>query len=560
MVRDLVRQFSDPLDFYRELIQNAIDAGSNRIDVRIQSVPLGKGRLLAKIQVEDDGEGMDERVIDDYLLVLFKSTKEDDLTKIGKFGIGFVSVFALSPKLVRLFTAKNAESWRLDFPSSRKYEKYRMPEIREGTLVELTKELSVKEYGGFIADSLSRVRYWCKHAETRIYFQAGEAAPALINEPFGLEGESLRYREEGTEIVMAFSAQEEPFYGFYNRGLTLKEGKKTFIPGVSLKVKSRYLEHTLTRDNVMGDDNYRKVIRLALRLAQDRLPERLRVELTEFAAKAAACALAGDGAGLAAAAEQWQRRLPCLKRLLSGFWSRWKRSDWRIFPAVTGETLSVRDVLRSIEREGGKLYFSEQATPVARELAKRGTAVLASGPWLGEIGALGAHAETIQASAAFILPKLLKDQSIEPGLRSFLTTLRWADSKSGAKYRSIQAADFAYPGSPIQERMFLTQKNPGSLGAASERPRSSLLGLRRERLHALVNHADPFIKSLAELHAARPGLSAFLCLKVMHLSDGEVPPEQEEQYCNLAAQLENKLLQTALQLDSACAAPLGAKA
>ena len=35
MVRDLVSQFSDTLAFYRELIQNAIDAGSNRVDVSL---------------------------------------------------------------------------------------------------------------------------------------------------------------------------------------------------------------------------------------------------------------------------------------------------------------------------------------------------------------------------------------------------------------------------------------------------------------------------------------------------------------------------------------------
>ena len=127
LVRDLVDQFDRPLDFYRELIQNAIDAGSNRIDVtlewqppdpavpgaKVEGEPMGR----AVIRVEDDGEGMDEHVIDEYLLVLFRSTKEDDFTKIGKFGIGFVSVFAPRPDLVRVYTSKGGESWRIDFPS-----------------------------------------------------------------------------------------------------------------------------------------------------------------------------------------------------------------------------------------------------------------------------------------------------------------------------------------------------------------------------------------------------------------------------------------------------------
>ncbi|TPW17409.1 MAG: hypothetical protein FD126_3658, partial [Elusimicrobia bacterium] len=100
LVKELVDQFDEPLDFYRELIQNSIDAGSNRIDVSLERVTGEDGKARAVIRLEDDGEGMDEAVINDYLLVLFKSTKEDDYTKIGKFGIGFVSVFAPQPERV----------------------------------------------------------------------------------------------------------------------------------------------------------------------------------------------------------------------------------------------------------------------------------------------------------------------------------------------------------------------------------------------------------------------------------------------------------------------------
>ncbi|MBI5245318.1 MAG: ATP-binding protein [Elusimicrobia bacterium] len=559
MVKDLVGQFSDPLDFYRELIQNAIDAGSNRIDVALEAQPLAKGRVLATVSVEDDGEGMDEVVIDDYLLVLFKSTKEDDLTKIGKFGIGFVSVFAPKPQLVRLYTAKNGESWRLDFPSYKKYEKYRMPQPREGTRVELHKEMSAEEYARFAEESLTRIRHWCKHAETRIYFSESSrgASPSLVNEPFALEGESLRYREEGTEIAMAFSADPEPFYGFYNRGLTLKEGKKAFVPGVALKVKSRYLEHTITRDNVMEDDNYRKALGIVMRLAKDELPERLRAELAEIALNVSRCAAAGDREGVAKHTEEWGRRLPFLRWLFGGFWSRWRRSDWKIFPGVAGEALSIHDVHEAIDSSGGKLYFEELGSPVARELAKRGIMVLAAGPWLNEVNAWGRAGQTAKASTAFILPKVLKDEDAPLAVRSLLTTLRWADSQCGAKYQGILAADFTYPDSSIQDRIFVTQKEPGALGSSSERPRSSLLWLRRRRLHALLNTADSFVEGLAALHETRPGLAAYLCLKVMHLSDGEVPSELEDRYCNLAEKLEQTLLETALRLDAASALALG---
>ena len=72
----------------RELIQNSLDAGAARINVRMA---WSDGEL--RIEVDDDGEGMDRATIEGYLLTLFRSTKEEDLTKIGKFGVGFVSVF-----------------------------------------------------------------------------------------------------------------------------------------------------------------------------------------------------------------------------------------------------------------------------------------------------------------------------------------------------------------------------------------------------------------------------------------------------------------------------------
>src|SRR3989338_6510013 len=115
MVLDLVNQFSDTLAFYRELIQNSIDAGSNRIDVSLEYVLEPGGQGKAVMRVEDDGGGMDEDIIDNFLLVLFKSSKENDLTKIGKFGVGFLSVFAPKPSLGRASTSQNKEKQRRGF-------------------------------------------------------------------------------------------------------------------------------------------------------------------------------------------------------------------------------------------------------------------------------------------------------------------------------------------------------------------------------------------------------------------------------------------------------------
>ena len=95
----LVHQFARPMDFIRELVQNSIDAGTPRIEVWVDWNPPKENGApgVLEMHVDDFGEGMDEAVIDSQLTRMFSSTKEDDLTKIGKFGIGFTSIFAIHP-------------------------------------------------------------------------------------------------------------------------------------------------------------------------------------------------------------------------------------------------------------------------------------------------------------------------------------------------------------------------------------------------------------------------------------------------------------------------------
>lgn len=560
LVRDLVSQFDRPLDFYRELIQNAIDASTNRIDV-----VLSHDGERGLIRVMDDGEGMDERIIDDYLLVLFRSTKEGDFTKIGKFGIGFVSVFALQPQLVRVLTGKAGESWRLDFPSYQRYEKYRMSQPRDGTVVELHKAMTREEFDRLAEESAKTIRYWCKHSECRIYFQVSgrDPEPRLLTEPFGLEDASLTFREEGTDVALGFSEEAKPFYGFYNRGLTLKEGQEAHFPGVRFKAKSRYLEHTLTRDNVMLDENYQKLMGILKRLTAEQLPERLRVELGDLSGKlaalSAAAAAPGDipaGAPAPSPAdpllEAWKRRVPYLQWLYLGTLARWKRSDWKIFPTLSGRTVSLREVRDALSRSGGRLFYDAGPNRITWALECKGALVLPAGPWIDCLSHW-LKVPAAQASQEFIQPEVAKDAALPAPFKAFLDTLRWMDAQSGAKYRGIAAADLAYAGSSVGSRVFVIQKEPGLLSPAREQPVSSLLWFRRPKRWALLHAGHPAVEKFVRLHSGRPGLAAFLCLKMMHLHDGEVPPDQESEYTNLAEKMEARLLGAALKLDAKAA-------
>jgi len=560
LVKDLVNQFDRPLDFIRELIQNAIDSGSNRVDITLEHLPKDSQHPAlaglppsesgwALLCLEDDGEGMDERVIDEYLLVLFRSSKEQDFTKIGKFGIGFVSVFALQPQRVRLHTARGGESWRLDFPSYERYDKYRVRTMREGTLVEVVKAVPRAEYDQLCADARKAVTNWCRHSEAKLFFtdRTAGVGPDLLSEPFDLPGgHTLRYEEEGTALVLGFSGEEKPFCGFYNRGLTLEEGAEAHFPGVEFKANSRYIEHTLTRDTILKDENYDKLMKTMRRLVEKELPSKLRSDLEEASKRIARRVCEGRGPeDYQAELEVWRRRALFLQRLYSGLFSRWGRESWPLFPALDGRVLSLSELRRAAEKSRGWLYFDSSRNAVTAELEKRGFTVLAAGSWVAPLsGWLGV--KTAQASQAFILPTLLDDSQV-PEARTFLESLRALDAWQGPKYRAILPADFGYPGSCLSDELFVTQREPGVLSPAHEKPSATLLGrLFGGRPTCLLNTKHPSAQALARLHAKRPRLAAFLASKALRLLDGRQPSNLKGVRSNLTQGEERRLLEAAL--------------
>ncbi|MBV1862254.1 MAG: hypothetical protein KUG77_27795 [Nannocystaceae bacterium] len=60
---ELVNQFSDPLSFLRELVQNAIDAGSHEVETSTSFEAKGEAGT-AVIAVSDWGGGMSREIIE----------------------------------------------------------------------------------------------------------------------------------------------------------------------------------------------------------------------------------------------------------------------------------------------------------------------------------------------------------------------------------------------------------------------------------------------------------------------------------------------------------------
>jgi len=316
----MVRQFADVHAFARELVQNGIDAGATSIQTLVDRSADG----VASVRVTDDGCGMTLDVIENALLVLFRSTKDEDPTKIGKYGVGFMSVFALEPSEVTVDTWRDGYAHRVRLFPDHSYEiESAAPRDGHGTSVTISKTLSAEDFPAFWQKVAASLHRWCRHAEVPIELVVSDGATdeppkhARVDTPLEVRAiVSVRQKWHDMEIVAgpiagsgglpdAGTGEDSPsaFAGFYNRGLTLYETTEALLPElgqVRVKVQSPRLCHTLSRDDVRRD----RAFHMALARAKDLCATSLR-DATLRALLAAAEAAAGgeDGARFVALLE-----------------------------------------------------------------------------------------------------------------------------------------------------------------------------------------------------------------------------------------------------------------
>jgi len=298
IVDDLIRQFADPLAFYRELVQNSIDAGASRVVVNLgwEPDPSGQGEDdppgTLTVAVRDDGCGMDRDVLENQLTVLFRSGKEEQEGKIGKFGVGFVSVLALKPELVAVRTSTGqGERWTLHLAGDQSYELFRAHGAgASGTTVTLHVPARRSEVEPFVAGSERALVRWCRHAEIPIQLVAnvaGHGEPlreARVDRPLGLDAiVQVEARKGGTRVVAGLPHDGEPYLAFFNRGLLLHETSQDLFGAVMISIQDGRLEHTLSRDNVRRDAHYERALRFAREVVEQRLTRHAQQRLVQVA-------------------------------------------------------------------------------------------------------------------------------------------------------------------------------------------------------------------------------------------------------------------------------------
>ncbi|MBI5501580.1 MAG: ATP-binding protein [Deltaproteobacteria bacterium] len=497
----LVHQFADPLSFFRELVQNSVDAGSREVEIRFEyEPPRGGGEGAMVVHVDDWGEGMDRAIIDTQLTRLFSSSKEGDLTKIGKFGIGFVSVFALEPDAVCVDTSRGGENWRVLFRKDRTFTRIARDEPVEGTKVRLIKSASRDEFEKLRERAREVVAYWCRHLPAEVRFDGKR-----INEPLDLDlPVTVRHVEADTEVVAGYTIDGARFSGYYNKGLTLLEEPSGLFPGVAFKLSSRYLEHTLTRDNVVRDRNFDKAIGIVQRLVERELPARLFERLEEEVARDPESEAAGRLYLLAT------RRLERRPRCLAASAAR------RVFRDLAGTPVTLGAVREAARR--GRLERSVPGSAVGEALARGGSLVLhaaAGGPAAAALANLfGLIPEG--ADERLCRPQPLEDGRIPAGAAALCRATADLLRAGKAKLSGVHLARFDTPASRIADRVAVTQRSFGETTPLDDARKLGASVFSRKRA-LVLNAAHPAVARLLVLAPREAELAAYLGLKLFFL-------------------------------------------
>ena len=548
-LENLVNQFARPLDFLRELVQNSIDAGSPRVEVWLawSDPEPGSDAGVLEIHVDDSGEGMDEALIDTQLTRMFSSTKEDDLTKIGKFGIGFTSIFAIQPDAVLLRTGRHGESWELLFHPDRSFDKVRLTEPVVGTRITMFKRMPARDREAFVRECRWVLGHWCEHSNTPVTFWDRTAAPVVeataeadpfaafapgaapgadagperMSGPMRLDAPlQVRHSVDGIDVAVGYA--DEPRYGFYNGGLTLLSTRNRDALGshadrlghLTFKLKSNQLEHTLTRDNVLQDAHW-----AAAMAALEAGAEALRAALLE---RLAATPL--DDAARLDPLLGWlaaECRASGLHKARKGFGSELS------LPTLGSAGSASLDEIEHQEDEVGAVLLAPPSTGLCDALAQEGLHLLPDRPavravldatWRPPRLRLRARdRQVVRADVLFVQPELVEAEALSPAERVLVERAAdWVSRATGGRV-ALRVGAFGGPEAGASEDLALEGPRDGGL---FQRPRETWFRLpaflRRRCL--LVNRHHPAFRAQVVAAAEDPVLAAFaLTQAILHV-------------------------------------------
>ena len=220
---------------------------------------------------------------------MFGTSKTEDRTMAGGFGIGFVSVFAWEPERVLVQTGRQGQAWELLFREDRRFEKRPVDMPLEGTTIRLFRRGDPSQRGAIAEAVEDALRRWCRFVPMEISFEdvEGDRGPVEISEPFEMEdvAADVSWSQGPSRARLGFGP--EPQTTLMRRGLVLETGRTAeLLPELTkavglttaqhlvVRLDSPRLQTGLARDGVTRDAD-RDKLELELRDGVDRLREAL---------------------------------------------------------------------------------------------------------------------------------------------------------------------------------------------------------------------------------------------------------------------------------------------
>ena len=342
LLRALTEQFPEPLLCVRELIQNAADAGSNKIEVDIAfDAECG----LIRLSVSDDGRGMNAADIQGYLTI--GHSQKDATRDRGRFGVGKLSPYALGIRKMTVVTSDGEQTHRISFDADGKGTVGSRPTQARGTCVRVYKDASRKD-----AEQLAE----------RVYALVAEHCGSL-QIPLTVNGTPVnrkvtlptRYRTEvrrsGAEGVIGISA--DPVQVLMGGGIVLESGSAILGPDVSYVLDSASLSPTLSRNSVRRDQAFERL----MLSASDALEQLVSAVISVFSVRLVELRREGQPVERLLEADD-RAALDWLRVKLFRGEAYAQLEEAPVIETADGNLVSIRDVKRALA--------SEAAVPVSR--------------------------------------------------------------------------------------------------------------------------------------------------------------------------------------------------
>jgi hypothetical protein len=375
-----------------------------------------------------------------------------------------------------------------------------------------------------LAKAREVLTYWCRFLPNEIRVD-GEP----INCEFDVDARVRARGEKETGIAVVWPPRkDEPArWGFFNRGLTLREyspppehsqaGYAT-LAGLSFFVSSPLVEHTLTRDDVIQDKHYYGVLDWVIDVVKAQLVPALLHEAHQLAR--------GIDPPEQPRVES-ERVLAALTRVAEAGWIDVTRhGSCALFETIDGSPVTVETLLRNKAAWRPRpVYWAEGRSRLTAHVERQGGLVLRQPPqvwafakyWVPIVKTLTGDSGVLDVSDVGVLHDLANDETIArhtPLCRAVASLLE----DEGTRCRGVTVGHLDTAGSLVAGEPAISLAD---LDTPSPREEAKLLtsGFFVGARHLVLNVDHPIVAAAAELAATEPEFAALQILKSFFLGE-----------------------------------------